>query len=121
MTYQDYEGFAKTYVVVYVTGTGVMEDNFVEHNVVFESNDKGEADAKANELTMKNNSIGEIQSTWYNNRYHVNVNTLSKGGKKLLKKFETEFDDKIKNMDKSKYTKTKCNGMTFYIQKMPGW
>lgn len=99
MTYKDYIGFKKTYVVVYVTGTGVMEDIYINHEVVFESNDKGEADTKAEELTKQNNSIGEIQSTWYRNRYHVNVNTLSKGGKKLLKEFEKSFDDKIKNMD----------------------
>jgi predicted transcriptional regulator len=110
MTYAEYKGFKKTYVVVYVTGTGVMEDNFIDHDVVFESNDKGEADEKAKELTMKNNSIAEIESTWYRNRYQVNINTLSKKGKELLKKFENDFDEKLKNMDESKYNKIENNG-----------
>jgi hypothetical protein len=92
MTYKDYKGFTKAFVIVYVTGNGTMESKFTEHHVVFESDDKEEADEKAWELTLKNNRIGEIKSSWYNNRYHVNVNTLSDKGRMLL----SEFDKKIR-------------------------
>lgn len=116
MTYKDYDGFTKTYVVVYVTGTGVMEDNFIEHNVVFETNDKGEADSKAEELEMQNNSEADIKSTWYSNRFHVNINTLSEGGKKLHEKFKSDFDQKIqKGLEDGIYDVKKVGDMTFYI------
>lgn len=116
MTYKDYKGFTKTYVVVYVTGTGVMEDNFIDHNVVFETDDKDEADAKANELKIHNNSPAEIESTWYSNRYHVNVNTLSKNGKKLLTNFKNEFDERLQQgLKEGIYNEVKVGDMTFYI------
>lgn len=116
MTYQDYEGFTKTYVVVYVTGTGVMEDNFVDHNVVFETDNKTEAEQKAEELKIQNNSPVDIESTWYSNRYHVNVNTLSEMGKKLLEKFQSDFDERLqKGLKEGRYDEVKVGDMTFYM------
>jgi len=127
MNYKNYEGFTKTYIVVCVTGNGVMEDNFIDHDIVFESNDKGEADSKANELTLKNNSFAEIQSTWYSHRYQVNINTLSDGGKLLYKKFEQEFKKRNREFKKQqklnleKFTTIKCNGVIFNFTKILGW
>ncbi|MFA7708159.1 MAG: hypothetical protein WCX73_04365 [Candidatus Pacearchaeota archaeon] len=116
MNYKDYEGFTKTYVIVYVTGTGVMEDNFIDHNVVFETNDKEEADKKAEELKVQNNSPANIASTWYSNRYHVNINTLSENGKKLLEEFESDFDERLeKGLKDGRYGKVKVGDMTFYM------
>jgi len=116
MTYKDYDGFTKTYVVVYVTGTGVMEDNFIDHDVVFETDDKGEADSKAEELKIQNNSPVDIESTWYRNRYHVNINTLSEGGKKLYEKFKSDFDERIqKGLKDGIYDVKKVGDMTFYM------
>ena len=90
MTYKEYIGLTKTYVVVYVTGLGIMEDNFIEHNVVFETDDECEANKKAQELTKQNNTIDEINSTWYRNRFHVNINTSTKKGKVLLNEFRNK-------------------------------
>tara|TARA_R100000655_G_C2889622_1_gene176834 strand:+ start:170 stop:538 length:369 start_codon:yes stop_codon:yes gene_type:complete len=116
MTYKDYEGFTKTYVVVYVTGTGVMEDNFIDHSVVFQTDDKREAEIKAEELKIQNNSPVEIESTWYRNRYHVNVNILSKGGKRLYEKFKCDFDERIqKGLQEGIYDVKKVGDMTFYM------
>jgi len=116
MTYKDYEGFTKTYVVVYITGTGVMEDNFIDHNVVYETDNKDEADKKAEELKRHNNSPAEIESTWYSNRYHVNINTLSENGKILQKQFQSDFDKRLdKGLKNGHYDKVKIGEMTFYI------
>ena len=120
MTYKDYEGFTKTYVVVYVTGTGVMEDNFIEHDVVFETNNKDEAESKANELKIHNNSPADIESTWYSNRYHVNINTLSEMGKKLLEKFQSDFDERLqKGLKEGIYDEVKVGDMTFTSSQTP--
>lgn len=116
MIYKDYEGFTKTYVVVYVTGTGVMEDNFVDHDVVFETDNKDEAELKANEFKIRNNSPADIESTWYSNRYHVNINTLSEMGKKLLEKFQSDFDERLqKGLKEGRYDEVKVGDMTFYM------
>jgi hypothetical protein len=116
MTYKDYKGFTKAYVIVYVTGTGVMEDSFIDHCVVFETDNKIEADKKAKELKIQNNSPAEIESTWYRNRYHVNINTLSDMGKELSKKFQNEFDERLnKGLEEGKYDKVKIGDMTFYM------
>ena len=116
MTYKDYKGFTKTYVVVYVTGTGVMEDNFIEHDVVFETDNKEEADKKAEELKTYNNSPADIESTWYRNRYHVNVNTLSEGGKKLGEKFKNDFNERLqKGLEEGIYDVVKIGEIAFHL------
>ena len=116
MKYADYKGFTKAYVVVRVTGNGVMEDRFVEHDVVYETDDGLDAQNKATDLEAENNSKGDIESTWYNNRYHVNVNTLSKYGRKLRSKFRTEFDEGLKRgLEEGRYNIIKKGGMTFYM------
>lgn len=116
MEYRNYKGFTKIYIVVYVTGTGVMEDKFIEHDVVFETDDKDEAYAKANELEIHNNSLDDIKSTWYNNRYHVKINTLSETGNKLLNNFKSEFNDSLEQgIKEGKYNKIKVGDIRFYI------
>ena len=119
MTYKEYKGYTKAYVVVYVTGNGVMEDNFVEHDVVYETNSKKDAYAKADELTTQNNSKKDIESTWYDNHYHVNINILSKEGKNLSDEFSGKFKKKLDYAQSNPdiYYKTERYGMTFYIMK----
>jgi hypothetical protein len=116
MKYKDYEGFTKTYVIVYVTGTGCMEDNFIDHDVVFETDNKDEAESKANELKIHNNSPADIESTWYRNRYHVNINTLSEMGKKLLEEFRNDFNKTLqKGLKEGIYDKVEVDDITFYM------
>lgn len=64
MKYSEYENCTKVYVVVHNTGSGVIEDPYIEHEVVFETDFFGEAKAKALELRLKYNSKAEIESTW---------------------------------------------------------
>jgi hypothetical protein len=121
MNYKDYKGCFKTYVVVHNTGFGTMEANFVEHDVVYETDDYGDATSKALEFKIQNNTPSEIQSSWCNNTYHVNVNTLSEQGNVLFERFSQICKDRIKTFDSGLVTKTVYNGISFYITKMDGF
>jgi len=115
MKYMEYNGFTKTYVVIHSTGTGVVEDQFIDHHVVYETDNIDEAKEKANELTKQNNTAEEIESTWYSNNYFVNVNILSKKGKELLKEFNYKFDEKLKKgLEDGIYDKVKIGDITLY-------
>lgn len=105
MEYKDYIGFTKTYVLVHNTGTGIMEDNYVERDVVYETDDYKDAENKSLELKLKNNTKSQIESNWCNNTYQINVNTLSDYGKKLCKEFVDNFYNKRNTINIS-YNKT---------------
>jgi len=45
MNYKSYEGYSKTYILVHNTGTGVMEDPYIEHDVVHEKEAKAHSSA----------------------------------------------------------------------------
>jgi hypothetical protein len=115
MRYSEYKNYTKVYVVVHNTGTGVMEDPYIEHEVVYETDFLEEAEAKASELKLKHNSKAEIESTWCSNTYHINVNILSDKGKELKEKFSKEFDERLKmGMKNSKYNVHKVGDLTFF-------
>lgn len=118
MQYKDYEGYSKTYVLVHNTGFGVMEDNYIEHDVVYETDDYEDAQNKALEFKIKNNKPEDIQSSWCYNTYHINVNTLSNKGQELLSSYKDYFDDTLKDIDKSGYIKIENHGVCFYFKEL---
>lgn len=113
MRYAEYENYTKVYVIVHNTGFGVMEAPYEEEGVVFETDSLEEAQSKSKEFEVANNTKEQIKSSWIPNTYHINVNTLSEGGKKLL----GEFNDNFNGRDMSKYDKQEIGGYTFYTQK----
>lgn len=116
MSYKEYNGFTKCYVVVHNTGFGVMESPYIEKEVVFETNLLHEAEIKAKELTAINNSPD--CGSWKENTYHVNINTLNELGKLMERKFEQDFNKMIKEgMDAGALKVTKIGDMTFYSPK----
>lgn len=115
MTYDNYKGFTKPYVVQHYTGTGVMEDNYIAREVVGEFDTKIEAETFADKMFKANNTPEQIKSTWYDNTYSVNVNTLSDKGKELLTDLEKGFG-KIK-INKEDYEKMVVGERTFYFKK----
>lgn len=114
MTYKDYHGFIKAYVVVHNTGHGVMESNFVERDVVFETDDYEEAVSVSKQLEIKNNPEDSIRSGWPNNTYHINVNTLSEKGKLLFDTWRTEVTLRFEK-EKKHYTTIVLGGITYHI------
>jgi hypothetical protein len=91
MKYKDYAEYSKTYVLVHNTGFGVQEDNYIEHEVVYETDDYDDAINTSLELKMKNNTDEQIKSGWCDNTYQININTLTKNGKLLYDKFIIQF------------------------------
>lgn len=117
MIYKDYIGFTKTYVVVHNTGFGVMEANYIEKEVVFETNYIDEAYSKSIEFRNKNNTEEEIKSSWIPNTYWVNVNTLNIEGQKLYKILRNEVEEKIKLAKESgNYKKYNFDGNSILMQ-----
>jgi len=120
MKYKNYEGYTKTYILVHNTGTGTMEDNYMEHEVVYETDDYDDAENKALELKLKNNPKKDIESSWCNNTYHININTLTDKGKRLLSDFKVRADESFKKLIKSgDYTVNEIDGVKFYMQNIP--
>lgn len=116
MRYSEYKNCTKVYVVVHNTGSGVMEDPYIEHEVVYETDFLKEAETRASELKLKHNSEAEIESTWCSNTYHINVNTLSDKGKKLKEVASKKFDELLKTgMKNGKYNVHKVGDLTFFI------
>jgi hypothetical protein len=113
MNYKDYNGFLKPFIVEHYNGTGVMEDPYMPKKVVGEFDVKEDAEKYAKELFNENNTPEEIKSTWCNNTYWVNVNTLSKKGKQLLSEFEKGF----KNINTKDYEKVKVGEYTFNFKR----
>jgi len=123
ITYKEYPTHTKTYVVVHYTGNGVMEDRFVEHEVVYETNNKKDAEQKAKELTIKHNTKKEIKSTWKSHTYMVHVNTSSKKGNKLYDEWSIKFNDKIEYAQNhpDEYSRHDVGEYVVYSMKCSGW
>ena|SRR5690349_960751 len=120
MEYKNYDGFSKTYVVEHNTGYGTMESNFEPVAVVFETDDLDVAKEKSAEFQRANNSKEDIESTWILNTYHINVNTLSVGGKALHKRFESKFKKYLNSIkDDPNFIKYQVGETTVYMAKWP--
>lgn len=115
MEYRKYTS-NKTYIVVHKTGFGVMENPYVEKEVVYESNSLKDAEKKAKELEIQNNSAEDIKSSWVSNTYWININTTTKQGEKLLAKFGKEFEEKMKKVRWKNYKPYKMGDQTIYMQ-----
>lgn len=120
MTYKEYPGYTKAYIIMHCTGFGVMEARYIDKEVVFETDDIEAAKSKAKELEFENNTLKEIESTWIPNTYHININTLAEKGKELHAEFCKEFDQRFKDIKKNKnYNKVKIAGHEIYFQSCP--
>lgn len=119
MTYKEYKGYTKAYIVVHNTGFGVMEAPYKEKEVVYETDSLKEAEKVSRKFEKKNNSKKDIKSTWIPNTYWINVNTLSPKGKLLEKEFDSKCNDKIDyaKLTPDLYEKVEKYGITFYMMK----
>lgn len=119
MITKEYPKINNVYVVVHYTGNGVMEDRYVEHEVVYSTNNKKDALLKAKEFELNNNTKAEIDSTWLSNTYMVHVNTNTTKGKKLHDEASNRFKDKIQYAKDHPeiYDTFQRNGVTFYTMK----
>lgn len=115
MTYAEYIGFSKPYVVQHYTGTGVTEDPYEPKEVVGEFDTKEEAEGFAKKLFNENNTPEQIKSTWCDNTYWVNVNILSDKGKQLLSEFRKGF--KRVDINPKEYDTHKVSDYTFHFKK----
>jgi hypothetical protein len=119
MVYKEYPGINKTYVVVHQTGTGPMEDPYIEKGPIFFTNSL----AVANKVVSKNrkyhNSPAELRSSWVPNTYVIHVNTLTKKGAFLLKKFHELIELKHKHVEENLdlYDTYELDGKTLYLKK----
>lgn len=115
MEYREYPS-NKTYIVVHKTGFGIMEAPYVEKEVVYESNNLKDAEKKADEFEIQNNSPKEIKSSWVPNTYWININITTKQGKQLLDKFGKEFDEQMKKVKTENYKTYKIGDSTLYME-----
>lgn len=115
MEYREYPS-NKTYIVVHKTGFGVMENPYIEKEVVYDSNSLKDAKKRADELEIQNNSAEDIKSSWRSNTYWININITTKQGKKLLAKFGKEFDEKMKKVKWENCTAYKTGDHTVYFE-----
>jgi hypothetical protein len=100
MTYQEIES-DKAFIVMQRSGFGVMEAPYEDVGVVFETNDKDEAEKKAKELFHANNTPKAIESTWCENTYWVITNTKTEVGKQLLDDFKRESERIVREAKES--------------------
>jgi len=115
MIYKDYKNCKKTYIVWCSYQFKSICDPFYGE-IVFQTNNKKRAIRKAHKFTNDRNS--QYYGGWDVTKYDINVNTLTRKGKKLQKAFGKMFDKKKEDGIKSgKYRKTIMNGITFYTEK----
>lgn len=118
MEYKQYPNHTKAYIVVRMMGSGAQGDTFSEQEVCFETDDKIEAVAKIEELTIANNTPEEIKSSWKSNTFLMNINTCSEYGKKLEEDFSEIFEKRLKDgIAANRYRKETINGIDCYFDK----
>ncbi len=98
MQYKEFPGH-KTFVIIHNIGFGVMEDPYTELDISTSCDSLEEAEKEAKSIKVANNTPEEIASSWVPNTYHINVNTLTDEGKRLLDAFHIKFDQLL---DKAK-------------------
>ncbi len=114
MTYKNYPGYSKTYILVHNTGFGVMEAPYEEKEIVFEANTLEEAQAEAKRLTDLNNPGND--TSWKENTYHININTLTDKGKELLNDFHIKVDQLSQKAKDEGWKPVKVGGVTVFMQ-----
>lgn len=77
MIWREYPDYTEKFIVHRYTGVGVMEDPYVEHEVIFRTNSKKEAVDFCSKYRKENNSPEDFISGWCDNTAQTNVNTLS--------------------------------------------
>ncbi len=96
MRYQEHPKFTKGFIVMRCSGFGVMEANYEDEEVMFETDSMEEAYAEADRLLHANNSEETIKSSWIPNTYWVHANTSTEIGKAEYDKFRAESDETIR-------------------------
>ncbi len=96
MRYEKHEKSDKGYIIMRCSGFGVMEANYVDEEIVFETDNKEDAYKEADRLLHENNSEETIKSSWIPNTYWVHANTNSEIGKAEYDKFRAESDETIR-------------------------
>lgn len=118
MTYKEYPDLSTTYVIIRVTGNGVVEDPFITHEAINGSEDLVKAQSMAASLIQRHNTEEALNSTWLAVRYRVGVNTCTPKGKELLASFEQQFNanfEKVKFDPRYKRYET-ADGHEMYLQ-----
>lgn len=103
------------YVVYHYTGTGVIEDPFVDKWPVEGFNNDVEARGYSSKLTIDNNSEQALKSSWYFNRYDVRINTANHIGKKLYDEWNRKFTRILNRPEKNCTTFTYPSGVVITI------
>lgn len=119
MEFKDCEGFKKQYVVQRYTGNGVVEDNYVDRELIKGFKSKEKAEEYAEKLFQENNTQEQIRSTWCSNRYKVVTNTLHPKGLEDKKISDEERERELKEFYDNihLYNKEVRSGITFYFKK----
>jgi hypothetical protein len=99
--YAEFEGHTKTFIIKHIQGVGVIESPFVEKEIMFETDDEKEAEKQVIKLKKYYNSPEDLETTWYSNRYQIQVNTLTDKGKELHKEFLVYLEKLKKQITKN--------------------
>lgn len=65
------ENPAKKYKLLYYTGTGTMEDNYIDRGFIAESNNSEEISRLATHLYLAFNSEEDIKNTWAYHHFKI--------------------------------------------------
>ncbi len=122
MTYADYPEYYQPFVIMHMTGNGVMEDPFTDIGIVAQAGTKEEADYLCDKFRNENNLERDIKTSWYKNHYTVNINTFTLEGIRLKEEFNKLWEDRITYAKDhpEDYITYKINGYTFHMQKHGG-
>jgi hypothetical protein len=90
-----------------------MEDPHKFKRVVSEHRTMEEAEAEAASLKVLYNTPEEIESTWTDNNFHININSLSEEGRNYWNSRPNFFD----NLNEDDYIITQCGDIKVYTHK----
>lgn len=96
MKLTEYPGQVHTYIVHHITGFGDQGGPPIEeHEIVYTTDNLDDANKKGQELYP----LDPVHPGWTWDRYVININTLTKKGKELLKDFHDRMDQLSKYAD----------------------